>query len=442
MNEDLSQIVADLQAQVKKGEDLSPGISRVRSAIKSVIEGNTIFGRFQALVESFREVIPEKKQRYQVAITALSTTSKLSRQEIANAINDQLDELKILEKLLMPALPRPDELKATEARSHERRNEISRLREKIAQLEKEEINITNSMAGQENETAVIEKALREVFTDMRAEIASVKKEVEQQSVESAVQPPIPVADIKTDIAMEKPSSGQISITGQLPPHNDTKPQKADADAIFPESTPISEPKKCRMCGGRMDYYLTEKKWQCFSCAHEEPEKNEVQNKNRELSADEIFPRSTPVSELKQDGEKVARRTTPEPATGSELTQKCTMCGGRMDYYIADRKWQCYSCGFEYITNEVQGRTEEKEKSEEKREHSNALLAMPPSESLFDRSSTNRPSPGYWRGPKKEPSRSKRLPVRTKNCPSCGKKMQSSGSGKGWQCRFCGYERSI
>ena len=181
MNEGLSRLVAGLLAQAKGGEDLSSGINRVRTVIKKVIEGeDTIFGKLHALVESFREVIPEEKQRYQAAIKALSTTSKLSRQEIVTAVNNQLEELKILEKLLISALPQaPEELKAMEARSQEMRNEISRLREKIAQLEKEEKEIADSMAGREKETSVLEKAIREVFTDIGAEITSIKKKVEE-----------------------------------------------------------------------------------------------------------------------------------------------------------------------------------------------------------------------------------------------------------------------
>ena len=106
MNEILSQIVADLFVKSKGGEELSSEIHRLRDEIKKVIESeDAIFGKFRGLLESFREIIPEEKQRYNAAIKALSTTSKLSRQEIVKAVNNQLEELKILEKGLMPALP-------------------------------------------------------------------------------------------------------------------------------------------------------------------------------------------------------------------------------------------------------------------------------------------------------------------------------------------------
>ncbi len=103
-NEILSRIAADLFVKTKGGEELSSKIHRLRDEIKKIIESeDTIFGKFHGLVESFREIIPDEKQRYNAAIKALSTTSKVSRQDIAKAVNNQLEELKILEKGLLSA---------------------------------------------------------------------------------------------------------------------------------------------------------------------------------------------------------------------------------------------------------------------------------------------------------------------------------------------------
>lgn len=441
MNEGLSRLIAGLLMQAKGGEDLSSGINRVRTVIKKVIEGeNTILGKLHALVESFREVIPEEKQRYHAAIKALSATAKLSRQEIVTAVNNQLEELKILERIMISVLPHaPGELKAMEAKLQEMRNEISSLREKTARLEKKEKEIADSMAGREKDTSVLEKAIREVFTDIRAEITSIKKKVEELPAESAAQQPIPdTVTVKTDFpGKEKQSSGEKSITDQISSHIGTKPQKT-----------------CPMCGGQMSFSATRELWQCFPCAYEELEKDEAQRGNKEPSAQSIFPEPgeqtnapapsaqtifpepTPASELKQNGEKSEQRTTPEPAPASDQKQKCPMCGGQMDYYIADRKWQCYSCGFEYNKDEGQS------KSEENRDHSNALLSIPASEPLFDHSSTIRPSPGFLE-PKKVSPFSQGLPaIKKKTCPSCGMKMYWYGSERRWQCHDCGYERRI
>jgi ribosomal protein L37AE/L43A len=119
----------------------------------------------------------------------------------------------------------------------------------------------------------------------------------------------------------------------------------------------------------------------------------------------------------------------------------------MDYYAADRKWQCYSCGFENFKAEVRDKTHphpvlplEREGVADK-DKSNALVAIPAAESLFDLSSAAKSSPGYWE-PKKESVPSKKLPATAKDCPACGKKMHRYGSDKGWQCSSCGYERKI
>ena len=177
-NEILSRIVADLFAKSKGSEELSSEIHRLRDEIKKVIESeNTIFGKFRALVESFREIIPEENQRYNAAIKALSTTSNLSRQEIVKAVNNQLEELKILEKVLMPAV-RQDELKIMEAKAREMREEISKLREIIGRLESEEKEILNGMAAREKGMELISKAVGELFTDIAAEITYINKKVQ------------------------------------------------------------------------------------------------------------------------------------------------------------------------------------------------------------------------------------------------------------------------
>jgi len=102
-NEVVSRMAANLFVKSKGGEELSSKIHRLRDEITKVIEHrDTIFGKFRELVESLEEIIPEEKQRYNAAIKALSATSKLSRQEIVKAVSNQLEELKILKKGLMP----------------------------------------------------------------------------------------------------------------------------------------------------------------------------------------------------------------------------------------------------------------------------------------------------------------------------------------------------
>jgi hypothetical protein len=71
----LSRLVADLSVKSTSGNDLTSKINRLRGEIKKVIDHeDTIFGKFRGLVESFREIIPDEKQRYHAAIKAMSAT--------------------------------------------------------------------------------------------------------------------------------------------------------------------------------------------------------------------------------------------------------------------------------------------------------------------------------------------------------------------------------
>ena len=348
-NEILSRVVAALFVKSKGGEELSSNIHRLREEIKKVIEGeDTIFGKFRGLVESFRDIIPEEKQRYHAAIQALSTTSKLSQQEIVKAVNNQFEELKILEKGLMPALPGwRDELKVMETRSREMRDEISKLREKIGQLESEEKGILTGMAAREKEMALVEKAVTELFTDLGAEITSIKKKVEEFTAESAASQPIPAKDsMKKDIPREEKGSGERK--SEIP------------ESPAPQGTEWQ--KKCPMCGGRMDFYSQEEMWQCYSCAYEELKKDEAPGEREEKSEPANAPQPAPAS--KPGSGPSPRRAVhmgslssdenQEPRKGSSLSinqpsskkKTCPVCRKKMDWHQKEKAWRCPFCDYE------------------------------------------------------------------------------------------------
>jgi DNA repair exonuclease SbcCD ATPase subunit len=344
MSKDLSQIVADLFARSSGGEELSSNINRLRDEIRKVTEReDAIFGKFRELLVSFREIIPEEKQRYNAAIKALSTTSKLSRQEIVKTVNDQLEELKILEKSILPALPGRSELKVMEARSKEMKDGISNLREKIKQLESEEERIRKDMAAREKEMELVEKAIRDLFTDIGAEITNAKKKIEEFTAEHAAVQPIPQKDaVKSDVPGEKKGGGEQKIEIQGSP--------APQDSEFQ--------KKCPMCGGRINFHALEKMWICYSCAYEEPDKDEVQSKSEVKSeqgnaadSDSIFPSSSftvPLAEMSSDEhQKSKKRSSPSNKQPSTKTKTCPSCRKNMYWYPEERAWRCSSC--EYMT---------------------------------------------------------------------------------------------
>ncbi len=178
-------------------------------------------------------------------------------------------------------------------------------------------------------------------------------------------------------------------------------------------------KKCPMCGGRMDFNIREKKWRCYSCAYEE---------------------------LKEEkGGSEQKNEIPEPSApqDTEWQKKCPMCGGRMDFYINEKKWICFSCAYEESKEgDVQ------DKNEEKSAHTNAPKPAPASGPISD------PSPPFavpladlpfneYQEPKKRSSTSHHQPSpKKKTCPACRKKMNWHEEEKAWRCPFCGYERSI
>jgi chromosome segregation ATPase/rubredoxin len=258
MSRNISEIVADLFAKSTGGEDQSSRTRRLRDEMKKVIGSeDTIFGKLRGLLESFREIIPDENQRYLAALKALSTTSKLGPQEIVKAVNGQLEELKVLEKGLMSTVPGRDEVNAMESRSQQLKGEIAQLRERMAQLESEETTVRTGISAREKELELAEKTVKDLFADIVAEITSFKKTVEELTAEAPAAQALPQGDpLNEDIPGGKRGGGEqkIGIKAASPPE-DTKFQR-----------------KCPMCGGRLNLLELEKKWQCYTCAYEEPDR--------------------------------------------------------------------------------------------------------------------------------------------------------------------------
>jgi len=246
MSRNLHQIVADLFAKPAGGEDQPTRTRRLRDEANKVIGSeDTVFGKLRGLLESFREIIPDEKQRYLAALKALSTTSKLGPQEIVKAVNGQLEELKVLEKGLVPTLPGwREELKSMEARSQQLKGEIAQMRDRIAQLEGEERTVLKGITSREKELELAEKTVKDLFVDIGAEITAVIKKVEEVTADAPAAKPAPKKETRKE---EVPAEKKAEI-------KDTKFER-----------------KCPMCGGRFNLLELEKKWQCYTCAYEEPD---------------------------------------------------------------------------------------------------------------------------------------------------------------------------
>jgi ribosomal protein L37AE/L43A len=348
MNKNLSRMVADLFVKSKGGEDLSSKIRRLRDEINKEIENeDALTGKYRGLLESFREIIPDEKQRYHAAIKALSTTSKLSQQEIAKAVNTQLQELKVLEKGLMPAIPVwREDLKVMEAKSKGIKDEISKLRDKIERLESEEEGIRKGMAAREKELELIEKEMKGLFTDIGTEIALIKDKIEEFAVKSApVQPIVQKASTpspKSDIPIEKKVVDEQKTEIQAP----SEPRHTEFQ------------KTCPMCGGRMNFHANEKLWMCYTCAYEELETGEGPGKREEKSDYMNEPASDPLSEpspsfvvpladLSPNEYQVSKKdSSPAKSQPPTKTKPCPSCRKKMYWYPEENAWRCPSCHYE------------------------------------------------------------------------------------------------
>jgi ribosomal protein L37AE/L43A len=150
----------------------------------------------------------------------------------------------------------------------------------------------------------------------------------------------------------------------------------------------------------MDFYSQEEMWQCYSCAYEEPKKDEVLVDSEEKSEPADAPQPAPVS---------------KPGSGAyeELKQ-----------------------------NEVPG------ESKEKNEPANAPQPAPASKPGSGPSPLRAVHMGSLSSDEEEePRKGSSLSInqpssKKKTCPVCRKKMDWHQIEKTWRCPFCDYERSI
>ncbi len=298
MSKNISQIIAELFARPMESKELSTQIQRLGDEIRKVIRSeDTMFGKFGGLLASFQAIIPDERQRYQAVLQALSTTSKLSRQEVMQAINSQLVELKIAENGLLPTQQSWREvLKGMESRSQQLKGELAQLRGRLAQLESEERAIQSAMMAQEKELALAEQAMKELFTSIGAEMSALTKKIQESTTEAPVaqqtppvielampapQPAPPVAQpaspaVQTAPPAVPPAAAQpvaqtVPVTNEVSGKKKEAEQKVEIQSAAPQQDTKFQ-RKCPMCGGPFNLLEFENIWQCYTCAYEEPNK--------------------------------------------------------------------------------------------------------------------------------------------------------------------------
>ncbi|MDH4230756.1 MAG: hypothetical protein OEW04_01855 [Nitrospirota bacterium] len=330
--------LAELLAKAKESNKLD--IDRLRDELRKEIEAeDKLFGKFRGLVESFQDIISEEKQRYNAAIKALSKTSGVSRQNVLEAADNQLEEIKMLEQGIMSTLPdfRKD-LKAMESKSKDIKSEIARLREKIGQLQKEEQEILDGMAAGEREMIAVEEAVGKLFKDIGSEITGIRKKIEEFTAEKAPPQPItPLQPVTPPDVAESPKreeeKGGVEEEGKIE---------------WISALEVTEAaKKCSMCGGHMDFHIQYGMWMCYACGHEETANDDAEGPSEPAAAAEPAPvaeqKPTPVS-----SQPFAVPSTASPSGKRQFSRKkpCPVCRKQMDWNDDDKTWRCLYCNYE------------------------------------------------------------------------------------------------
>ena len=364
MSKNFSQIFTELYARPVEGEDLYFRIRNVGEEIRKMVQsGETMSGRFQGLLESFRGIIPDEQQRYQAALKALSTTSKLGRQEVINAMNSQFEELKVLERGLMPSHAGWDgELQAMETRSQMLKGEMANLRARIAQLESEEQLIQAGIAVRGKYLALVEKTVKELFANIGAEIAALNKKVEELPAEASAAQPGSSTAPQTPPAQQPNPRAEETIPQKVPVKSDVPGKQKEGGEqkveIKAEPVPVDSKfqRKCPQCGGPFHLLELENIWQCFTCGHEEPSTGAVQGTSEEKSEpmDALTPAETPgLTEEAASSSIEPASMVIEPAgskkgpsrSGSQPganKKSCPVCYKKMIWYPGEKIWRCPS----------------------------------------------------------------------------------------------------
>lgn len=330
----LSQIASNLLVRSRASEESSLDINRLRREIIKEIESkNEICRQFRGLVESLRCVIPEEEKRYLAAIKTLSTTFGLSQEDVLKAADRQLTELKTLKEELISALPDwRDDLKVMESKSLEIRNEISKLREKIIQLETEQQEILDGMAVREKEMELAEKGMEDLLEDIAAEIIDIRRKIGESTAERVSSRSIkPPHSTNSKSGMEESNSAS---------ERDFREVSARQE--------IEGGKKCSVCGGQMHLYLKEKMWKCFVCAHEEAENIEVTDIQEKIEnpSESATTQAHKPADVPPPTFSIPPEFSHAPRRSAVSTKVCPVCKKKMDWQEIEKSWLCPSCKYQ------------------------------------------------------------------------------------------------
>jgi ribosomal protein L37AE/L43A len=287
------------------GEERSAKVHRLREEIGSVIEREyALLGKYREFAASFEALIPDEKLRHEAALQALSTTFKLSRQEIVEAFNRQQEEL-----------------------------------------------------------AVLEKAVGELFAAMGAKPFVGKQVREGQRAESAALQPAETRNSVKDCPMcgeritfdrkENKWHCYSCAYEELPGETAVAEQQQENPESPPAPPETEWQKRCPMCGGQMNFHVQDERWLCYTCAHEEMPADAVQGKSegKRKQTSTSGPASAPsfavpLASMVTDESRRPKKGTalsPSPSQLAARKKNCPVCHKKMDWHQHEKIWRCFFC---------------------------------------------------------------------------------------------------
>jgi len=285
------------------GEERSAKIHRLREEIRSVIEREyALFRKYHEFATSFEGVIPDEQLRHDAALQALSTTMKLGRQEIVAAFDRQQEEL-----------------------------------------------------------ALLEKAVEELFAEMGAKTTVGMQGREGQRAESAA-PQEQRTTSHKDCPMcgermtfdRNESTWQCYSCSYKELHGESAGAEQKQESAAPPSAPQETEwqKKCPMCGGQMHFHVHDGRWLCYTCANEElptdavPGRSEGKREQTSTSGHAPPPSfAVPLAAMIDESRKPKKGTAFSPSPGQLAARKktCPVCHKKMDWHGHEKLWKCFFC---------------------------------------------------------------------------------------------------
>ena len=285
------------------GEERSAKIHRLREEIRSVLEREfALLGKYHEFASSFETVMPDEKLRHDAALQALSATLKLGRQEIVEAFNRQQEEL-----------------------------------------------------------ALLEKAVGKLFVDIGAKTIVNKQDREELQVETPGGPGS-YAPQQTASHRDCPMCGERITFDRKESrwqcysctYKELPGETAGADqppGFSPAPLETEWRKKCPMCGGQMNYHAQDEQWFCYTCAHEELPADAGQGKSEEKRGQTSTPGqarvpsfAVPLSAMITDESRKSKMGTAlSPSQLSARKKNCPVCHKKMDWHAHEKVWRCFFC---------------------------------------------------------------------------------------------------